>query len=448
MKKQEAHFEDLMAAVCDGAASEAQIKELESLIRSDQDLCDRYLQYVDLHACLAEDCVETDVDALTSITPRGMPVMPAFVGGLIGLAAAVVVGLFVVQWRDGGGANPLLSEDYIAVVTNADGALWEGEDASVIIGSALKPGAVELCEGTVELQLDSGVHVAIEGPARFELLNEHRGILHRGKLSASVPPEGIGFTVDTPGMSVVDLGTEFGLNVGSNYSEVHVFDGEVEAILKGEVEPRQKELLTTSLTRRVREAGGELEAVAFNPNRFLAPPDTIPGIVKSADGIRALRTPPNSVQKGTYQHNYMLIFLEQDHIELEDPLEVSLTKPGRYVVGFGEANGSDFRHQLDVGVRVDSYFVHYDTKPVSHTRCRGMIQFQRPIVAVIAGAHQMSKTDELLGSWCTSYDRPETKDRQLENDRVTIGGDGRTLTLDWGVGTAADQIRVLVQADD
>ena len=69
-----------------------------------------------------------------------------------------------------------------------------------------------------------------------------------------------------------------------------------------------------------------------------------------------------------------------------------------------------------------------------------------PIVAVIAGGKQLAATDELLGSWCVSYDRPGATERQLENnDWVIISEDRRQLTLDWGVGTSADQIRVLVQ---
>ncbi|MEM1294325.1 MAG: hypothetical protein AAGH89_03100 [Verrucomicrobiota bacterium] len=127
---------------------------------------------------------------------------------------------------------------------------------------------------------------------------------------------------------------------------------------------------------------------------------------------------------------------------------MSLTRPGRYVVGFGEANGNEFRHSLKVGDRVDCYFLHYDTETEASTRCRGTIRFDRPIVAVIAGGRQMGATDELLGAWCTAYDHPDARERGLEDDEVVISGDRRTLTLDWGVGPSADQIRVLVAAAD
>ncbi len=436
----------LFDAACDGRASEDEIRQLQERIRGDLEVCDAYLQYVDLHANLALDCIGTDAGQIVAFsTGRRAPIAkgPLAWAGLSGIAAALVVWGVSASTK----VEPEL-QNYIAVVTNAEGALWEGDDASVMVGSALKAGLVELCEGRVEIELDSGVQLAIEGPARFELVDEKGGLLHQGKLSAHVPPEGIGFTVETPTMEVIDLGTEFGLNVTAHACEVHVFDGEVEAVLRQSPESPLKELITTSLTRRVQRASsGQLEAVSFNPDRFTPPPVAVAGVNQVWGGIRLLGTQPETVQKGTYQHSYILLFLEQAHVELEDPLEVSCIHPGRYLVGFQPEKGDEFRHMLQVGQRVDSYFLHYDTESETSSRCRGTVRFDRPIVAVIAGGRQMGATDELLGAWCTAYDHPTVSDRGLEDDEVVISGDRRRLTLDWGVGKSADQIRVLVAAD-
>ncbi len=51
----------------------------------------------------------------------------------------------------------------------------------------------------------------------------------RGKLRATVPPQAVGFTIGSPNLDVVDLGTEFGLQVeAEGKTEVHVFKGKVE----------------------------------------------------------------------------------------------------------------------------------------------------------------------------------------------------------------------------
>jgi hypothetical protein len=70
--------------------------------------------------------------------------------------------------------------------------------------------------------------VLLEGPAEFELVSSGEATCRRGKLSAQVPPLARGFKINTPSGAVVDLGTEFGLEVNEATAEVHVFQGEVE----------------------------------------------------------------------------------------------------------------------------------------------------------------------------------------------------------------------------
>lgn len=439
MKKRDPDFDDLLSAACDGRATDAEIDRLQQLLMDDLDATDQYLDYVDTHANLVDDSVDVGVVAFPS--KRRPPIWQ-----VVTAIAAVLVALLLTWQLLTPKTNSGMPANYIAVVTHAEGALWEGEDASVMIGSGLTPGMIELCEGRVELELNSGVKIALEGQTRFRLINAKRGQLEQGMLSASVPPSGMGFTVDTPQMEVVDLGTEFGLNVSAVASEVHVFDGEVEATVRNDsVASIPSELLTTSHTRRADSDSTVLESVDFDPNRFVSPPVALDGVSKIEGGIRVLRTPPQTVRTGAYQHNFVLLFQEQAHIELEDPLEVSLSKPGCYQVGFAPENHGDFEKMLDVGETVDSYLLHYDTRSDQMTRCSGTVQFDQPIVAVIAGGKQLALTDELLGTWCTEYDRPGSTQRQLENDIVVISADRRMLTFDWGVGPAADQIRVLVR---
>jgi len=449
MKVDSAELDELLAAVSDGRASDAQVQQLEQMILDDQEVCDAYLRYMDVHATLADDCVGTDPDHIVPFPKRSgeQAAFQLLTGAVAGLVIAVVVAGAI--WMGNTEAPiPVVSEataEYLAVVTHADGALWEGEDASVIIGSALKPGVLEVCEGRVEMELNNGVHIALEGPARYKMVNEHQGELLQGKLSARIPSQGIGYRVIMPGMEVVDLGTEFGLNVGDTGSEVHVFTGEVEAILRDPKTLNDKELLTADYTRRVKKNGHVLEVVPYVQDHFVDPPKSITGVTRISGGIRVLRMPPESVQTGTYQHNYILLFQEQREVELEDALEVSVIQPGRYQVGF---KGEDFRYKLNVGSRVDSYFLHFDTKTQTPTRCRGTVRFDQPVVAVIARGTQLLATDELLGNSCTTYDLCDETSRQLDNDHVILSSDRRTLTLDWGVSTSADQMRVLVEAAD
>jgi hypothetical protein len=62
----------------------------------------------------------------------------------------------------------------------------------------------------------------------LELLSAWKAICHSGKLRAHVPPAAQGFTIKVDDTDVVDLGTEFAIEVTSDKKNIQVFDGEVE----------------------------------------------------------------------------------------------------------------------------------------------------------------------------------------------------------------------------
>ncbi len=71
--------------------------------------------------------------------------------------------------------------------------------------------------------------MSIEGPASWQLSSDQRLQLDSGKLVAQVPKACVGFTVVTPTAEVVDLGTEFGVEVDSQgATQLHVIRGRVE----------------------------------------------------------------------------------------------------------------------------------------------------------------------------------------------------------------------------
>ena len=88
---------------------------------------------------------------------------------------------------------------------------------------------LRLASGIVELNFDIGVRAVLQGPARLDLLTPAKVFLYAGKMTSEVlKPEARGFEVRTSKGSVVDLGTEFGVEVTPSQSvKVHVFKGEV-----------------------------------------------------------------------------------------------------------------------------------------------------------------------------------------------------------------------------
>ncbi len=115
-----------------------------------------------------------------------------------------------------------------AVLVECIHASWSGISTSPTIGSNLnsKNGLYNLHEGVVKLRFSSGADVIIESPSRFEILSSNKMHLHDGKVYAKVPKQAKGFTVVTPKCNIIDLGTEFGVKVGSlGITELHVNKG-------------------------------------------------------------------------------------------------------------------------------------------------------------------------------------------------------------------------------
>ncbi len=106
---------------------------------------------------------------------------------------------------------------------------WSADSSQAKKGRLRAGECYWLVDGRVEMALAGGVRVWVDGPAEFEPQSGERIRLQRGKLSAQVPPAGRGFTVATPLAEVIDLGTEFGVEVDtSGKTDVHVLRGEVE----------------------------------------------------------------------------------------------------------------------------------------------------------------------------------------------------------------------------
>lgn len=90
--------------------------------------------------------------------------------------------------------------------------------------------SLKLASGTATLSLAGIGHVVVEGPAEFNLLEPKRAKLVHGRIKMRVTEEGgRGFIVETPGGEVVDLGTEFGLDVDlAGQTSLAVFEGKVD----------------------------------------------------------------------------------------------------------------------------------------------------------------------------------------------------------------------------
>jgi hypothetical protein len=154
--------------------------------------------------------------------------------GISSLAALVAIVLFV--WLapvpvspESEGLPKLTPPQLVATIVKSVKAQWKPCDYPIISEERLFSVPMVLTQGLVQIEFDDGAEVILQAPCEFELQSAGKMFLQSGAVCAKVSQRAHGFTVETPGSSVVDYGTEFGVLVANGglgqQCEIHVFDG-------------------------------------------------------------------------------------------------------------------------------------------------------------------------------------------------------------------------------
>lgn len=270
-------IEELLFDWEDGALDEVGIDRLRHLLRTDAGCRDRYAQFFALSGLLSRsvDLSDETVGVSTNRAALGSQAVSASTGryGKLLLAATTALGLLLtgrwiyLEFAESGAAigpqNVIANTEQetrahgVAVLTNALDAVWGGKHTALRPGDAIPSGPLVMKSGYAQIEFFCGATVILEGPAELDLQSATRALVHEGRLRAQVPPAARGFTLQLDDLTVVDLGTEFGLSVTDEGTDVQVFDGEVELHESGS-EPR---LLTAGNAIR-RDAAGYRESTA------------------------------------------------------------------------------------------------------------------------------------------------------------------------------------------
>jgi ferric-dicitrate binding protein FerR (iron transport regulator) len=120
-------------------------------------------------------------------------------------------------------------------------------------GQRLQLSDLKIDAGEVDVKLDSGVTLSLEGPFHAAFENSGAMQLYHGRMSAEVAEQGKGFTVRTATSEVVDLGTRFGISAKADgETDVVVFEGEVKVRRKNnQAKPEQWTTLKSGEAVRV-----------------------------------------------------------------------------------------------------------------------------------------------------------------------------------------------------
>ena len=158
------------------------------------------------------------------------------------------------------------SQGLVAIKNVSDEVRWYRRPASRGGGQPLS-----LEQGVVKLEFASGATALVTSPADFAVASANRLVVVRGRVASVVPKRAVGFTVDTPTMQIVDLGTRFETEVSSSGSVgVHVLEGKVLLRPVGDSEMTQQSWTLQKGERKFSDADGKVSdwMVRFDANVF------------------------------------------------------------------------------------------------------------------------------------------------------------------------------------
>jgi len=259
-------FNDILDAVVSGDASTCDQTILNDTLRADPEARRAYIHAMAFEAMLAREFAPLEASQAPASARRSRWLTPTAIAATIMLAATLAWFLQPHQVAPPKAADYLIDYDQDithAVITSLDDAGGRCGKSPLIHGLRLTYGLLELDHGLMEITLDSGVELTLEGPARLQLESANRARLDVGRASAEVPEQARGFVLHTPSSYIRDLGTAFAVEVrNARETDLYVLKGDVEVAATGRNAVIPPHILHQS--EGVRLAGGYMVPISFH----------------------------------------------------------------------------------------------------------------------------------------------------------------------------------------
>lgn len=287
-------LDGLLAALCDGALSDADHARLERLLDA-PDARRRYLETVDLHArLLTRPRAEAGPLAVPARQSAAGPRDRHWHRYLIGAAAAVGVTVGVQALIPRPAMAPVVADAtpkvdphrYVATLARADGCEWDGPGPA--IGARIAPGDLRLKRGAARVVFDSGAALVLEAGSAVRVESRSAAAVLAGKVVFRGDDNPEPFDLRTPRATLQDFGTEYAVSVGPDGAEeVHVFDGEVRRVAPGAGSAEVQMNAGQALRFAAADPAGPGAATALDPGRFVRTVPPSPAQADPRDGLLA-----------------------------------------------------------------------------------------------------------------------------------------------------------------
>jgi hypothetical protein len=241
--------------ICDGVVSQEGLDELSALLASSEQAAQEYWSILGIHEELHWDLAgengrlpflaeqlsayaEFTGDAQTDRRPAGR-IAWRYLAIAASLLVAALSVLLVSQHFEGQlnlraaveKAEHRLQDKVIlgSLKSLVPLSRWSvGRPGGNNVGSLQQGDTIYLDAGAAELRFTTNTVAVLESPLVMQLVAVDRVRVIRGSIKVAVAKGAEGFSVETASAEVIDLGTEFAVNVEDGDTDVVVFDGEVD----------------------------------------------------------------------------------------------------------------------------------------------------------------------------------------------------------------------------
>ncbi len=167
------------------------------------------------------------------------------------------------------------SPPVVARLIDQIGAVWDHSMQTPDQNGHLIQKTYRLTHGYVSIDFNSGTNMTIEAPATWVLLNDNEMELVRGRIYTIVPERARGFSVVAGDNKIVDLGTEFGVEVDTNKeTQLHVTKGRT-VLFTGFQSGNKSEVNVDAGAAKKVYNDGFVRDIPYNKTRFVHQIDSI-----------------------------------------------------------------------------------------------------------------------------------------------------------------------------
>nr|MCU0750450.1 FecR family protein [Akkermansiaceae bacterium] len=238
----------LLAKLVDHGLDEAEHAKLEEILTKNPAARDYYRLYLATHLDLNE--VVADLGFAPSPRPGWLRrfQLPLAMAALIPLAVGIILWG---PWRD---TRREPGAEVLAITSASQGVKWSLA-TQPSAGLKLHAGRIRLASGKLSMTLRGGQIATFAAPSEFQLIDETEIFLHQGNASLRITGDPTPFTIRVPHGEVVDLGTEFSVNVAADgTADVWVFEGKAMVSLTSGSSKREQQSLIAGQSVRIAQS--------------------------------------------------------------------------------------------------------------------------------------------------------------------------------------------------